>query len=296
MLLAFAIVLFTIAVYMGLDAVTVRQKQIAGSLARARASRTSRCPGSRSPRALSPARTPRPRSRALQAPAPSWPGAHRGLLGGVPPPQGLYCRWRPGDPPRLPHTLVQPGKARRTTPRTARGAPLWQAIRARPHLRARLRSLGEGREPPLGSHAGRGTIRRRRGASVGPDGVPERPPNARRSPQAARPEPRGVRRADDGGRAFSSRESPGTAPLEPDHGERLRTGRASRQGPAHPAGVTCAGSTRAIDSSVARATISAPGASPRDSIAATSLRRTWSRAAASSTACAPAGMPLRRAP
>jgi tight adherence protein C len=36
MLLAFAIVLFTIAVYMGLDAVTVRQKQIAGSLARAR--------------------------------------------------------------------------------------------------------------------------------------------------------------------------------------------------------------------------------------------------------------------
>ena len=36
MLLAFAIVLFTVAVYMGLDAVTVRQKQIAGSLARAR--------------------------------------------------------------------------------------------------------------------------------------------------------------------------------------------------------------------------------------------------------------------
>jgi tight adherence protein C len=36
MLLAFAIVLFTIAVYMGLDAVTVRQKQVAGSLARAR--------------------------------------------------------------------------------------------------------------------------------------------------------------------------------------------------------------------------------------------------------------------
>ena len=36
MLLAFAIVLFTVAVYMGLDAVTVRQKQIATSLARAR--------------------------------------------------------------------------------------------------------------------------------------------------------------------------------------------------------------------------------------------------------------------
>ena len=36
MLLAFAIVLFTIAVYMGLDAVTVRQKQVATSLARAR--------------------------------------------------------------------------------------------------------------------------------------------------------------------------------------------------------------------------------------------------------------------
>ena len=36
MLLAFGIVLFTIAVYMGLDAVTVRQKQVAGSLARAR--------------------------------------------------------------------------------------------------------------------------------------------------------------------------------------------------------------------------------------------------------------------
>jgi tight adherence protein C len=36
MLLAFAIVLFTVAVYMGLDAITVRQKQIAGSLARAR--------------------------------------------------------------------------------------------------------------------------------------------------------------------------------------------------------------------------------------------------------------------
>jgi tight adherence protein C len=36
MLLAFAIVLFAVAVYMGLDAVTVRQKQIAGSLARAR--------------------------------------------------------------------------------------------------------------------------------------------------------------------------------------------------------------------------------------------------------------------
>src|SRR4029077_4910837 len=36
MLLAFAVVLFTIAVYMGLDAVTVRQKQVAGSLARAR--------------------------------------------------------------------------------------------------------------------------------------------------------------------------------------------------------------------------------------------------------------------
>src|SRR3954471_8101484 len=32
MLLAFAVVLFTIAVYMGLDAVTVRQKQIEGSL------------------------------------------------------------------------------------------------------------------------------------------------------------------------------------------------------------------------------------------------------------------------
>ena len=36
MILAFAIVLFAIAVYMGLDAVTVRQKQIATSLARAR--------------------------------------------------------------------------------------------------------------------------------------------------------------------------------------------------------------------------------------------------------------------
>ena len=36
MLLAFAIVLFTVAVYMGLDAITVRQKQVAGSLARAR--------------------------------------------------------------------------------------------------------------------------------------------------------------------------------------------------------------------------------------------------------------------
>jgi tight adherence protein C len=36
MLLAFAIVLFTVSVYMGLDAITVRQKQIAGSLARAR--------------------------------------------------------------------------------------------------------------------------------------------------------------------------------------------------------------------------------------------------------------------
>ena len=36
MLLAFAIVLFTIAVYMGLDAITVRQKQVATSLARAR--------------------------------------------------------------------------------------------------------------------------------------------------------------------------------------------------------------------------------------------------------------------
>jgi tight adherence protein C len=36
MLLAFAIVVFTVAVYMGLDAVTVRQKQVAGSLARAR--------------------------------------------------------------------------------------------------------------------------------------------------------------------------------------------------------------------------------------------------------------------
>jgi tight adherence protein C len=36
MLIAFAIVLFTVAVYMVLDAVTVRQKQIAGSLARAR--------------------------------------------------------------------------------------------------------------------------------------------------------------------------------------------------------------------------------------------------------------------
>jgi tight adherence protein C len=36
MLLAFAIVLFAVAVYMGLDAVTVRQKQIATSLARAR--------------------------------------------------------------------------------------------------------------------------------------------------------------------------------------------------------------------------------------------------------------------
>ena len=33
MLLAFGIVLFTFAVYMGLDAVTVRQKQVAGSLA-----------------------------------------------------------------------------------------------------------------------------------------------------------------------------------------------------------------------------------------------------------------------
>ena len=36
MLLVFAIVLFTVAVYMVLDATTVRQKQIAGSLARAR--------------------------------------------------------------------------------------------------------------------------------------------------------------------------------------------------------------------------------------------------------------------
>jgi hypothetical protein len=36
MLLAFAIVLFTVAVYMGLDAITVRQKQVAGALARAR--------------------------------------------------------------------------------------------------------------------------------------------------------------------------------------------------------------------------------------------------------------------
>ena len=36
MLLVVAIVLFTAAVYMGLDAVTVRQKQVAGSLARAR--------------------------------------------------------------------------------------------------------------------------------------------------------------------------------------------------------------------------------------------------------------------
>jgi tight adherence protein C len=36
MILVFAIVLFTVAVYMGLDAVTVRQKQIATSLARAR--------------------------------------------------------------------------------------------------------------------------------------------------------------------------------------------------------------------------------------------------------------------
>ena len=36
MLLIFAIALFTIAVYMGLDAITVRQKQVAGSLARAR--------------------------------------------------------------------------------------------------------------------------------------------------------------------------------------------------------------------------------------------------------------------
>ena len=36
MLLAFAIVLFTVAVYMGLDAITVRQKQVAGRSARAR--------------------------------------------------------------------------------------------------------------------------------------------------------------------------------------------------------------------------------------------------------------------
>ena len=69
MLLAFAIVLFTIAVYMGLDAVTVRQKQVATSLARARRYGGADRRASPSSRRTSPIDCSHPRRRR-------WPTSH----------------------------------------------------------------------------------------------------------------------------------------------------------------------------------------------------------------------------